>query len=378
MKIIIGADLVPTKSNYSYFSNGNIESIIDDGIIDIINSANYRIFNLEVPLTDTVNNISKAGPHLIAPTSTINGIKKLNIDFFTLANNHILDQNVEGLESTMNVLNNNHIAFAGVGNIDEAAKCYFIELEGKKIGIFCCTEHEFSIVESDRVGANPFIALDTPDLILEYKKQCDYLIILYHGGKEQYRYPSPNLQKICHKLVDKGADLIVCQHSHCIGCEEKYKHGTIVYGQGNFLFDRFSNEFWNESLLLELKIDDDNVNINYIPIVKNGNGVVLADKISKERILTQFIKRSEEIKTYKFIENEYEKYALKNLDNYILSLCMVNNGFVFKVFNKLSFRKFQKIIVKRYIKKKRNTLINKIECEAHSELLLTALKNIEK
>ena len=68
---------------------------------------------------------------------------------------------------------------------------------------------------------------------------CNSII---NGGKEHYRYPSPDLQKICRKFIDKGADLVVCQHSHCIGCEEKYNHGTIVYGQWNFLFDRSNIE----------------------------------------------------------------------------------------------------------------------------------------
>ena len=44
---------------------------------------------------------------------------------------------------------------------------------------------------------------------MELKKQCDYVIVLYHGGKEHYRYPSPYLQKVCRKIVDKGADIVV-------------------------------------------------------------------------------------------------------------------------------------------------------------------------
>ena len=52
-KIIIGGDLVPTNSNKEEFINGNIENIIDSKIINILKNANYRIFNLETPLTNT-------------------------------------------------------------------------------------------------------------------------------------------------------------------------------------------------------------------------------------------------------------------------------------------------------------------------------------
>lgn len=96
------------------------------------------------------------------------------------------------------------------------------------------------------------------------------MIVLYHGGKEQYRYPSPNLQKTCRKLVEKGADLVVCQHSHCIGCREEYLQGTIVYGQGNFLFDDEENEYWQTSLLIMIS---DDFEVKYIPLKKNKNTV---------------------------------------------------------------------------------------------------------
>jgi poly-gamma-glutamate synthesis protein (capsule biosynthesis protein) len=37
--------------------------------------------------------------------------------------------------------------------------------------------------------------------------------------------------------VEQGADAVLCQHSHCIGAVERHRGGTILYGQGNFLFN---------------------------------------------------------------------------------------------------------------------------------------------
>ena len=82
--------------------------------------------------------------------------------------------------------------------------------------------------------------MESLDHIQNLKDQCDYVIVLYHGGKEHYRYPSPYLQRVARKMVEKGADLVVCQHSHCIGCYEKYKDSMIIYDQGNFIFERIS------------------------------------------------------------------------------------------------------------------------------------------
>lgn len=71
---------------------------------DILQCADFRIFNLEVPLTDFEKPIIKCGPNLIAPTSTMKGIKNIGVSLFTLANNHILDQDIQGLESTIQLL----------------------------------------------------------------------------------------------------------------------------------------------------------------------------------------------------------------------------------------------------------------------------------
>ncbi len=54
-----------------------------------------------------------------------------------------------------------------------------------------------------------------------------------------------------------------------------------MYGQGNFLFDKADNEFWQTSVLISVDIDNDG--IQYIPILKDDNGVKLADAIEAKR-----------------------------------------------------------------------------------------------
>ena len=121
-------------------------------------------------------------------------------------------------------------------NKEQAEKPFIIEKDGKKIGIYNCCEHEFSWVEDNGVGCNGFDALETPDKVKALKEECDYVIVLYHGVKEYYQYPSPRLRKVCRKLTGKGADLVLCQHTHCVGCEEDYAGGKIICGHGNFIF----------------------------------------------------------------------------------------------------------------------------------------------
>jgi len=219
MQLLIAADLVPTESNIDLFNKADIKTLLGEELFSIWNSADVRIFNLEVPLVDKRKPIDKCGPNLIAPKSTAKGIKALKPSLITLANNHIMDQGIQGLNSTREVLNSYNIPYIGVGdNLFEASKPYILNQKGLKIGIYACAEHEFSIAEENKPGANPFDPLESLDHIYNLKKKCDYVIVLYHGGKEHYRYPSPYLQKVCRKMVDKGANLVITQHSHCIGC----------------------------------------------------------------------------------------------------------------------------------------------------------------
>ena len=67
MKILIGADISVTKSNASLFINGNINELIGSELKAILDSADFSVFNLEGPLTDSVAAISKCGPNIKMP-----------------------------------------------------------------------------------------------------------------------------------------------------------------------------------------------------------------------------------------------------------------------------------------------------------------------
>lgn len=370
MELIIGSDLVPTEVNINLFEQGNIEALLGTKLGKLWINTDFRTFNLETPLTDEISPINKQGPNLIAPTSTINGIKALDPSLVTLANNHILDHGEQGLYMTVNLLDKHEIPNIGAGaNLNDAKKPHILNYNKKKIGFYTCAEHEFTIATDDSPGANPFDPLESLDHIQDLKSQCDYVIVLYHGGKEHYRYPSPELQRVCRKIVEKGADLVVCQHSHCIGSFEEYNNATIVYGQGNFIFNKHDNEYWNTSLLIKVTIGD-GLSVEYIPVVRNEIGIELANHEESEVILGDFHKRSEQILQEGFIKKQYIKFAEEELIKYIRRFA----GFG-KWKSRLDYRLFNHRLLKNhYTKQQLLALQNYIECEAHRELLLVGLK----
>ena len=372
MSILIGADIVPVASNKKLFQDAKTEKLIGKRLQTVLAKADYRIFNLEVPLTDTAQPIKKHGPNLIASPTCAKGLKALGVDLLTIANNHIMDQGIQGLYSTTQALANTSNSYVGGGrDLDEAKKPFFFSVGEKCYGIYACSEHEFSIAGEGKPGANPFDSLESLDHVAQMRERCDYIIVLYHGGKEYYRYPSPHLQRVCRKLVEKGANLVICQHSHCIGCMEEYLKGTIVYGQGNFLFDGADNEYWNSSLLIEVNRD---ATISFIPIKKQGYGVRLAVDSEADEILNGFISRSEEIKKAGVVEAYYNEFAQKSISNYIWYFSGKKSNYLFRILNRLSGNQLQEIFARHYLERNGIAMRNYIECEAHRELVLEGLK----
>ena len=336
--IIIGADIGPTKSNIDLFSQGKTEELIGKELKEILDDSSFTIMNLEVPLTDQRSEIVKCGPCLSAPTSTISGLKSINPYFFTLANNHILDQDTQGLLATMECLEKNEIAFAGAGeNIVKAKKTFITRVGGLSIGIYCCAEHEFSIALENKPGANPYDPLYSFDDVKSLKENTDIVIVLFHGGKEHYRYPSPELRRIFRKFAEVGGDYIIAQHTHCVGCIERYRGSTLVYGQGNFLFDNSDSEFWKTSVLLEIEIDNGNHSMKTIPCCKKGNVVRLASSDEEITIMKALDKRSKEIAQLNFVEKKYQEYARDMRKEYYSRLMgKIGRLFIVRAINRIT------------------------------------------
>jgi len=306
MKIIIGADLVPTDLTEQFFIDGETDKILGD-FLPMIKAADRFIVNLECALTNSENAIRKCGPNLKASPACADTLVKLGVTDVMLSNNHTFDFGIEGLRDTMANLERVGLPYTGVGENDtDSRKIYYFEQSGKKFGIVNVCEHEYSYALPDRLGANPYDPYLTMHDVREAKKNADIVIVIYHGGKEYCRYPSPRLRLLCHEMVECGADVVITQHSHCVGCYEQWENGQILYGQGNLHFVKPSAQAgWFTSLLVELDIDDaGKITFNYYPMIMNPDekSVKLATGDVGKEIMDGFYARNEELKNGKWEE----------------------------------------------------------------------------
>jgi len=323
MKLLIGADLVPTSSTEELFVNGEVEKLFG-GVADLAKGADRFIVNLECALTYSEGRIAKIGPNLKAVPEVTNAIKALGVTDVALSNNHVFDFGVQGLTDTLDTLEKAGLPYMGVGENDtDSRRPYFIELDGRTVGIINVCEHEYTYALPNRMGANPFDPFLTMQDIRAARILCDLLIVLYHGGKEYCRYPSPRLVNAAHEMVECGADVVITQHSHCIGCYEFYEGGHILYGQGNFNFVSKTKEDdgWYTALLVELELGK-TLDIRFHPIVSTETGCDLATGDRAREIMTAFMARNGEMKNgmwrdgwHAFCTSEERSYYHKTIVN---------------------------------------------------------------
>jgi len=364
----VAGDLAPTGSNAAHFLSGEIAGALDGKLLALLLEADARAINLEAPLFDGSSPIMKAGPALSAPTACAKGLARLK-PVLALSNNHILDHGPAGLFSTLKALRAEGIPFFGAGeNLGEAAKPFVLEKDGLKIGIVAVCEREFSVAGESSPGANPFDPLETPDQVARLRADSDFVVALYHGGIECYRYPSPELRKTLRKLAEKGADLVVCQHTHCVACYEEYMGSTIVYGQGNLLFDRKNDEYWRTALVVRATFSD-RLTVQYLPVVHEGGRALLAEGPEAAAILDGFHARSAEILSPGFVEEEFSRRAERVFPRAMFALSG-NDRLLTKIDRRLGGYFTRRAFTRRRL----IDSVNLIECQALREQLLAGLK----
>lgn len=362
-KILIFGDICPDNNYRQLF---DAKSVLSDAIIYDIKQSDLAIANLECPATNGRIPIVKTGPNIKAVPEDISYLKEIGFDILSLANNHILDYGEVGLKETLDTCEQCGINFFGGGeNIFEAKKPLIVDVNGSRIGLLGYAEEEFNLAESDSAGANHFDPYESLDEIQDVKSKVDFLIVLYHGGVEYYRYPSPMLQKKCRKMADKGADLVLVQHSHCIGTSEIRQGSTIVYGQGNSVFGyKENNVAWNEGFLIELFPESKEV--RYRLLNATPTGIDYADKEREQQRISLFEEESLKLSDRDFIHRSWLNFASGIKPLHLPSI--YGNSRLFIRLNRLLNNRLIDTFYSQYQKM---VTLELFRCEAHHEVMKT-------
>lgn len=371
-KILIAGDYCPyhriskmvADADYSFF----------DEIKDLTKSADYSIVNFECPVVDgDVKPIEKCGPALRTERNAVSAMKYAGFDCATLANNHFRDYGDAGCKTTIEELQKQNIDYVGGGlNLTEAQKILYKDLDGKRVAIVNFCENEFSIATETSAGAAPIDTVDNYNQITKARKNADYVLVIIHGGHEHYQLPSPRMKKLYRHYIDLGADAVVNHHQHCYSGYEYYNDKPIVYGLGNFCFDKQGriNSIWNDGYIVKLKIEE-KTHIELIPY-KQCNSTPKIDILDEK-------------------EGEDFNSHINDLNQIIADDCQLNSSFIkWCDYRKNGVESIFKSYHNRYLnaaasrgwikhpkrKQEMKVLLNYIICESHRDISIKTLKDI--
>lgn len=223
-------------------------------LVKLLESTDFNFGNLESPVS---GNDRVKGRGLVFNTSTryLDGLVSYKFKVLNLANNHALDQGLNGLENTRRVLSNNGIAYLGVGaNKEEAWQPKIVAINDVRIGFVGAS---YASINDGGATQNKYIARiedlnHLRDSLALLKTQADFNVVTMHAGVEYKRYPHSSQVAFAHAAIDSGADVVIGVHPHWIQTVELYQGKYIFYSLGNFVFDMSGHENTREGLALKI------------------------------------------------------------------------------------------------------------------------------
>jgi hypothetical protein len=259
------------------------------GVGRTLSKADVLIGNLETPLTSCFEPTpSKAIDALKAKKEFVfrscredvaPGLRDIGFAALTLANNHMLDYQEQGVLDTLARLKSAGILTAGAGeNLEAAEKPAVIDSGNRRFVVISASDVVPLNYEATPVKPGIFSMKDEGELfsqVTELRKDYpdDVLVVMLHWGVEAAYAPTVRQKDIAHNLVDAGADLIIGAHPHRVQGVEFYKGKPIFYSLGNFQFD--ANPPGDESVIAKITYKDgsnDPAEVSVIPVLIGKGG----------------------------------------------------------------------------------------------------------
>ncbi len=326
-----------------FCSKASTRSItVSEELKALIQSCNLSVVNFEVPLKPENTNIpwqrqERFYQHDDAP----NFLRSIGFNLFSIATNHTFDWGYEGYKKTKQAFGE---AAFGAGTYDEAYQVKIVDINGIKIGFMAVCYAAYTGVFDDcynheGLGCAYINDQKVNHVIVDAKKQVDYLFVLPHDGIEYIDIPLPEIIARYRDFIDWGADAVIGTHPHCPQGWESYKGKPIYYSLGNFLFNSkkgydyraWNRPHWYEGLCVVITIENGKLDYKTINTQNEGNLAIsidyrkerelhnnnlcayLQDKEQYDLLLNKELKRLAREHEMPIIDKTFHEYNLKSI-----------------------------------------------------------------
>jgi len=248
-KLIFGGDVMLGRSCAAKIQNRTDPF---EGISSLVRQASFAAANLEC----TISNLGGATNRYAfrAPAQSAQLLRQAGFDAMGLANNHSLDFGPVALRDSAAHLLWEKVEPVGVETPTRKAcdPSFFSLSDGKKVALLAISAFDQGSeisTASDRAKLN--IAIGSA------RSHADLIVCLVHWGIENSERITDEQRELARWLIDRGVDLVVGSHPHCVQPLDFYHGCPIAYSLGNLVFDGAPTvASWNRGALLEVGLNE--------------------------------------------------------------------------------------------------------------------------
>jgi len=236
-------------------------------LLPLLDSADLLFVNLECAITSKDLQFSGA-PKKFYFRSDPAGVEVLEyagVDLVSMANNHALDADTEGLLDTLEHLGTKKIFHAGAGrNLEEAMTPARETYNGTTFGVLSCCDHQANFAAAaDRPGIWYVDMSDSSsrevliDEVSKVSKQVDHLVVALHWMHNYVPTIKKRFRILARDLIDAGARILWGHSPHHILGTEWFENGVALYSTGDLIDDYAVDSHYrnDRQLLYEVRLD---------------------------------------------------------------------------------------------------------------------------
>lgn len=233
-------------------------------VADILKSSDITFGNLESPFFPGLTTIKDSMVFRADPAS-VKGLLLAGFDVLSLANNHSMNYQAPGLNTTLAKLAASGILTSGAGkNLDAAHTPAIVDVKGKRLAFYSYVDPN---IPPKRHGEATEDSAGVALMDIETVKRdvgsalnfADYVIVSMHAGREYTKEPTQFQRDFAHAAIDAGASIVIGSHPHVVQPVERYEDGVIFYSLGNFVFDQFFSEDVRTGLMARITLEEDDM-----------------------------------------------------------------------------------------------------------------------
>lgn len=261
-------------------------------VLPVLRDGDGVFANLECAITTHAARWSRTPKvfHFRASPGTTAILRAAKIRWVSLANNHSLDFEPEGLLDTIEHLDEAGIAHAGAGRDRAAAMApSLVTVGGLRIGLIALTDNEAPFAATDARPGTWYTPIATTDAVLApiaeriaslRQSGAMLVIVSLHWGPNMVVEPPPHHRAFAHALIGLGADLVHGHSAHLVQGVELWRGRPVLYDTGDVLDDYAVDPVLrnDHGMLFRLGVDADGpVMLTMLPLRLSFAAVDLAE-----------------------------------------------------------------------------------------------------